>query len=275
MFFLFAKNYLPSPKEESIFITYKILKQHATQRDWGLGFTRGSPSLSDASRTGERRLSFSSGFLLISPLTAPILTRPAQPSPAQPSPAQEHWWNSKIFWLQKSCHHQHRIESRQDWSWAASEQEHNQWSDAGRNSESPKPKTGWILHKRKCIQYTHTLLGHGVDFYLLLPGYGLNIDLICSQPEHLPCIFLRTLLSFQSQMSPSLRSLPWSPFYGTEKSRSTHPSVFSIALICFCFLWFSLKNLKNQNQGRFFKGYLVWRQEELSGNGLNFTPRFG
>ena len=66
--------------------------------------------------------------------------------------------------------------------------EHDQWSDAGSNAESQTPKRGWVLHKRKCIQYTNTLLGHDVDFHLLLPEYKLVIDLLWSQFESLPCI---------------------------------------------------------------------------------------
>lgn len=41
-------------------------------------------------------------------------------------------------------------------SWAASEKEYDQWSIAGSNSESWKPKIGWILHKRNLIQLIHT-----------------------------------------------------------------------------------------------------------------------
>ena len=38
------------------------------------------------------------------------------------------------------------------------------------------------------------------------------------------------------------------------------------------FSYFSLKNFESQSPGKLFKGYSGWRQEELSGNGLNFPP---
>lgn len=94
------------------------------------------------------RISSSSGFLLISPPTPPPTHR------AQPSTGA---WVEHLDLLTAkvtSTSTQKRKPARLELGRLG--KEYDKWSDSGSNGESQKPKMGWILHKRKCIQYTHT-----------------------------------------------------------------------------------------------------------------------
>lgn len=109
--------------------------------------------------------------------------------------------------------------------WAASEKEHDQWSAAGSNGESQKPKMGWTLHKKPYPNHTHSWVWCG--FLLLLPGYAF-VALIWSQPEPLP----RTHYAGVPLPLSSLKChcLLWGAFPGRLSTVPRH-SIFFTALI--------------------------------------------
>ena len=178
-FFLldYAENALHSPKEVSMFLTFLILLNQKLHRDWGLCFSMILISL----RWLQERMGKA---LLLLRISINITSDPTQPQPSRRT-LREHLdlLTAKVTSTSTQKSQPARLEL------GSLGKEHDQWSDAGSNGESQKPKMAWVLHKRKCLQHTHTLLGHDVDFHLLLPGYTLVIDLVWSQCESLPCIF--------------------------------------------------------------------------------------
>lgn len=126
---------------------------------WGTGVPAAVVliSLSDDYRAGERGIFSSFRFLLITP--------PPHPSPPH-SPAQEPQWtpgssNRKIHVNINTGKKARKTGARERFLLSSVQlgslgKKHDQWSNAGSNSESQKPKMGWILHKRNLIQLTHT-----------------------------------------------------------------------------------------------------------------------
>lgn len=204
-FFLldYAENALHSPKEGSFPVHHIFTKPRATQRAWGLCFSVILISL----RWLQERMGKA---LLLLRISINITSDPTQPQPSTWM-LREHLdlLTAKVTSTSTQKSQPARL------GLGSLRKEHDQCGDAGSNGESQKPETGWVLHKRKCIQHTHTPLGHDADFHLLLPGYTLVIDNLNSIWVSTVYILISPFILWVSKVTssekPSLTTSLWCP----------------------------------------------------------------